>query len=184
MSLYEPACFSGRALLVAPKLTFRAKGDELLQSEPHDFGTAETRLAKSGNSFDSNNNQDHIVIINHENVIVCLLPLKGDKEKKRLELLERKKENQRLLDEESAKMKGKSQKELGGGGKVTRAQIEEVLQAEQLKQEQLELKPKGQSIPDNVAVNHHLFPVRIKVYSHRNDSPGGSSGGEREQICS
>lgn len=91
-------------------------------------------------------------------MIACLLPLKGDKEKKRLELLERKKENQRLLDEESASMKGKSQKELGGGGKVTRAQIEEALQAEQLKQEQLELKPKGQSIPDNEAVNPHLFP--------------------------
>lgn len=81
-------------------------------------------------------------------------------------------------------MKGKSQKELGGGGKVTRAQIEEVLQAEQLKQEQLELKPKGQSMPDNMARNHQLFPVRIKVYSHRNYSPGGSSGGEREQTCS
>lgn len=74
MSLDEPACFSGRALLVAPKLTFRTKADELLQSEPHDFGSAETRLAKSVNSFDSNNNQDRIVIINHENVIACLLP--------------------------------------------------------------------------------------------------------------
>lgn len=90
-------------------------------------------------------------------MIACLLPLKGDKEKKRLELLERKKETQRLLDEESARMKGRSLKELGGGGKVTRAQIEEALQAEQLKQEQLELKPKGQTIADNVAVNRHLF---------------------------
>lgn len=77
--------------------------------------------------------------------------MKGDKEKRRLDLLERKKENQRLLDEESARIKGKSQKELACGGKVTRAEIEEALQAEQLKQEQLELKPKGQSIPDNVA---------------------------------
>lgn len=86
----------------------------------------------------------------------CLLPLKGDKEKKRLELLERKKENQRLLDEESARIRGKSQKELACAGKVTRAQIEEVLQAEQLKQEQLEIKPKGQSAPDNLAVNPTL----------------------------
>lgn len=106
------------------------------------------------------------------------MPLKGDKEKKRLELLERKKENQRLLDEESAGIKGKSLKELAGGGKVTRAQIEETLQAEQLKQEQLELKPKGQSIADNVAVNRQLFPGQTELYSHRNDSPGGSSGGE------
>ncbi|XP_070817691.1 coiled-coil domain-containing protein 124 [Chaetodon trifascialis] len=70
---------------------------------------------------------------------------KDDKEKKRLELLERKKENQRLLDEESAKLKGKSQKEAASGGKVTRAQIEEVLQNEQLQKEQQELKPKEKS---------------------------------------
>lgn len=55
---------------------------------------------------------------------------KDDKEKKRIELLERKKENQRLLDEESTKLKGKGgQKEVVG--KVTRAQIEETLQNEQ-----------------------------------------------------
>lgn len=70
---------------------------------------------------------------------------KDDKEKKRLELLERKKENQRLLDEESAKIKGKSQKEAGSGGKMTRAQIEEVLLNEQLQQEQQEQKPKEKS---------------------------------------
>lgn len=76
------------------------------------------------------------------------MPLQDDKEKKRLELLERKKENQRLLDEENAKLKGKVQKEeVGGvsGGKVTRAQIEEVLQNERLQQEQQELEPKGKS---------------------------------------
>lgn len=95
-----------------------------------------------------------------ETVMPCLLPLKGDKEKKRLELLERKKENQRLLDEESARIKGKSQKELACAGKVTRAQIEEALQAEQLKQEQLEIKPKGQSISDSLAVMHHLSLVK------------------------
>ncbi|XP_061539842.1 coiled-coil domain-containing protein 124 [Phycodurus eques] len=53
---------------------------------------------------------------------------KDDKEKKRVELLERKKESQRLLDEENARIKGKAQKEGGSGGKVTRAQIEEVMQ--------------------------------------------------------
>lgn len=64
---------------------------------------------------------------------------KDDKEKKRLELLERKKENQRLLDEEAARLKGKSQKE--AAGKVTRAQIEETLQNE-LQQQEQQPKPK------------------------------------------
>ncbi|KAM4738749.1 coiled-coil domain-containing protein 124 [Anableps anableps] len=68
---------------------------------------------------------------------------KDDKEKRRLELLERKKENQRLLDEENAKIKGKSQKEAGSGGKVTRAQIQEILQNEQ--QQEQEIKPKEKS---------------------------------------
>ncbi|XP_029905050.1 coiled-coil domain-containing protein 124 [Myripristis murdjan] len=60
---------------------------------------------------------------------------KDDKEKKRLEALERKKENQRLLEEESSKLKGKT-KEAGPGGKVTRAQIEETLRADQQQQQQ------------------------------------------------
>lgn len=72
------------------------------------------------------------------------LPLQDDKEKKRLELLERKKENQRLLDEENAKLKGRSQKETAPSGKVTRAQIEETLQNEQLQQEQQDLKPQSE----------------------------------------
>uniref|UniRef100_A0A4W6EXA8 Coiled-coil domain containing 124 n=1 Tax=Lates calcarifer TaxID=8187 RepID=A0A4W6EXA8_LATCA len=70
-----------------------------------------------------------------------VLCLQDDKEKKRLELLERKKENQRLLDEENARLKGKAQREAGAGGKVTRAQIEEALQNEQEQQQQL--KPKS-----------------------------------------
>ncbi|CAB1314104.1 unnamed protein product [Coregonus sp. 'balchen'] len=55
---------------------------------------------------------------------------KDDKEKKRLEALERKKENQRLLDEEAAKIKGKAKEAAAAAvaaGKVTRAQIEETL---------------------------------------------------------
>lgn len=69
---------------------------------------------------------------------------KDDKEKKRLELLERKKETQRLLDEETSKIKGKA-KEAVTGGKVTRAQIEQTLQNEQLKQEQQQQQPKEKS---------------------------------------
>lgn len=62
-----------------------------------------------------------------------------------MELLERKKENQRLLDEESSKMKGKSQKEGVTSGKVTRAQIEETLQNELQQQQQQQLIPKEKS---------------------------------------
>lgn len=103
---------------------------------------------------------------------------KDDKERKRLELLERKKENQRLLDEESSKIKGKSQKEAGPGGKVTRAQIEEVLQNEQLRKDQPELKPKEKShldvpleenvnriIPDEGAVEARTIEDAIAVLS-------------------
>lgn len=74
---------------------------------------------------------------------ILFLMLQDDKEKKRLELLERKKENQRLLDEENARLKGRSQQGAGSGGKVTRAQIEETLRNEQQQQEQDQLKPKG-----------------------------------------
>lgn len=69
---------------------------------------------------------------------------KDDKEKKRLELLERKKETQRLLDEETSKIKGKS-KEALTGGKVTRAQIEQTLQNEQQQLEEEQQKPKEKS---------------------------------------
>ncbi|KAK9519462.1 hypothetical protein VZT92_022190 [Zoarces viviparus] len=70
---------------------------------------------------------------------------KDDKEKKRLELLDRKKENQRLLDEESLSIKGRALREAGPGGKVTRAQIEEVLQNELQQQQEQELQPKEKS---------------------------------------
>ncbi|KPP57452.1 hypothetical protein Z043_124823, partial [Scleropages formosus] len=65
-----------------------------------------------------------------------------DKEKKRLEALERKRENQRLLEEENAKLKGRASKD-PMGGKVTRAQIEETLRNEQKQQQQQEVKEKG-----------------------------------------
>uniref|UniRef100_A0A671UEC0 Coiled-coil domain containing 124 n=1 Tax=Sparus aurata TaxID=8175 RepID=A0A671UEC0_SPAAU len=103
---------------------------------------------------------------------------KDDKEKKRLELLERKKENQRLLDEESARIKGRAQREAALGGKVTRAQIDEVLQNERLKQEDQEIKPKGKShlevpleenvnriIPDEGAVEARTIEDAIAVLS-------------------
>ncbi|XP_071342082.1 coiled-coil domain-containing protein 124 [Trachinotus anak] len=101
---------------------------------------------------------------------------KDDKEKRRLELLERKKENQRLLDEENARLRGKAQKEAAAGGKVTRAQIEETLQNEQQQQEQL--KPKEKShletpleenvnriIPDEGTVEARTIEDAIAVLS-------------------
>ncbi|XP_053228501.1 coiled-coil domain-containing protein 124 [Podarcis raffonei] len=58
---------------------------------------------------------------------------KEEREKRRLEQVERKKELQRLLEEEDAKLKGKTPKPLPPG-KVTRAQIDEVLRKEQQKE--------------------------------------------------
>uniref|UniRef100_A0A4W5N4W1 Coiled-coil domain containing 124 n=1 Tax=Hucho hucho TaxID=62062 RepID=A0A4W5N4W1_9TELE len=73
---------------------------------------------------------------------------KDDKEKKRIEALERKKENQRLLDEEAAKIKGKAKEAAAAAvvlGKVTRAQIEEMLLVEQQLQQQEQPKEKEKS---------------------------------------
>ncbi|XP_068027044.1 coiled-coil domain-containing protein 124 [Melanerpes formicivorus] len=62
---------------------------------------------------------------------------KEEREKRRLEQLERKKELQRLLEEEDSKLKGKSPKQ-GTPGKVTRAQIEESIKKEQQQKESTE----------------------------------------------
>lgn len=52
---------------------------------------------------------------------------KEEKEKRRLEQLERKKETQRLLEEEDLKLKGGKAPRVAMPSKVTRAQIEEAL---------------------------------------------------------
>ncbi|NXL99361.1 CC124 protein, partial [Tyrannus savana] len=57
-----------------------------------------------------------------------------EREKRRLEQLERKKELQRLLEEEDSKLKGKSPKQVTPG-KVTRAQIEETIRKDQQQKE-------------------------------------------------
>lgn len=57
-----------------------------------------------------------------------------EREKRRLEQLERKKELQRLLEEEDSKLKGKSPKQVAPG-KVTRAQIEESIRKDQQQKE-------------------------------------------------
>lgn len=94
--------------------------------------------------------------------------LQDDKEKKRLEALERKKENQRLLDEEAAKIKGKAKEAAAVAAcKVTRAQIEETLRIEQALQQQEQPKEKGNDltiIP--LSINQALFPLRVLLYSY------------------
>ncbi|NXM61224.1 CC124 protein, partial [Illadopsis cleaveri] len=57
-----------------------------------------------------------------------------EREKRRLEQLERRKELQRLLEEEDSKLKGKTPKQ-GNPGKITRAQIEENVRKEQQQQQ-------------------------------------------------
>lgn len=59
---------------------------------------------------------------------------KEEREKRRLEQLERKKEMQRLLEEEDAKLKGKLPKPITPG-KITRAQIEETIRKDQQQKE-------------------------------------------------
>ncbi|XP_063770481.1 coiled-coil domain-containing protein 124 [Pseudophryne corroboree] len=65
---------------------------------------------------------------------------KEEKEKRRLEQLERKKESQRLLDEEDARLKSKQAK-AAAPTKVTKAQIEETLHKEEEEKVPVE-KPK------------------------------------------
>ncbi|CAB1324520.1 unnamed protein product [Coregonus sp. 'balchen'] len=95
---------------------------------------------------------------------------KDDKEKKRLEALERKKENQRLLDEEAAKIKGKAKEAAAAAvvaGKVTRAQIEETLRVEQQLQQQEQPKEKGNDLTNIPSIiNQALFPLRVLLYSY------------------
>lgn len=59
-----------------------------------------------------------------------LFPLQEEKEKRRLEQLERKKETQRLLEEEDSRLKGGKAPRVAPA-KVTRAQIEDTLRREQ-----------------------------------------------------
>ncbi|XP_056319940.1 coiled-coil domain-containing protein 124 [Danio aesculapii] len=102
---------------------------------------------------------------------------KDDKERKRLEALERKRENQRLFEEEDSKIKGKQTKE--GPSKVTRAQIEETLQS---KQNVKEIKEKEKShldvpleenvnriVPEEGSVEARTIEDAIAVLSTKED---------------
>ncbi|KAG5275873.1 hypothetical protein AALO_G00125480 [Alosa alosa] len=112
---------------------------------------------------------------------------KEDKEKKRLEALERKKENQRLLDEEDARVKGKAREAAAAAAaaaatKVTRAQIEETLRKEQ-EPKPAEVKEKEKShletpleeninriIPEEGSVEARTIEDAIAVLSTKEES--------------
>ncbi|NWV47703.1 CC124 protein, partial [Daphoenositta chrysoptera] len=67
-----------------------------------------------------------------------------EREKRRLEQLERKKELQRLLEEEDSKLQGKNSRQ-GNPGKITRAQIEESVRREQQQREGADAAEKEKS---------------------------------------
>ncbi|XP_069137520.1 coiled-coil domain-containing protein 124-like [Argopecten irradians] len=77
---------------------------------------------------------------------------KDDKEKKRLEQLERKKELQRLHDEEMSGIKTKASS--GGSSKVTRSQIETQLATEKRMAE--EAATKDNAMPDEVPIEENV----------------------------
>ncbi|XP_062306768.1 coiled-coil domain-containing protein 124 [Osmerus eperlanus] len=113
------------------------------QGENSKAATAKARKAEAKAVVDARKKQELEDALWQENDkhVLKKEQRKDDKEKKRLEALERKKENQRLLDEESARIRGRATAELATGkvtGKVTRAQIEETLRIEQ---QQLEEEP-------------------------------------------
>ncbi|KAJ8278652.1 hypothetical protein COCON_G00057180 [Conger conger] len=102
------------------------------QGENSKSATARARKAEAQAVADARRKQEQEDALWQENDKHVLKKgqRKDDKEKKRLEALERKKENQRLLEEEASSLKGRATKE-AAGGKVTRAQIEDILQNEQ-----------------------------------------------------
>ncbi|KAK3566231.1 hypothetical protein QTP86_029685 [Hemibagrus guttatus] len=84
--------------------------------------------------------------------ITCTVLLLDEREKKRLEALERKRENQRLLDEEDLRLKGKQGREKLG--KVTRAQIEQNLDQEQALKETEKKEKSHLETPLEENINH------------------------------
>ncbi|XP_078010286.1 coiled-coil domain-containing protein 124 isoform X2 [Phascolarctos cinereus] len=137
--------------------------------------------------------QEHGVLWRYKFVILQDAEISGDsdevqensqeeKEKRRLEQLERKKELQRLLEEEDSKLKGKSPKPLTPG-KVTRAQIEETLRRDQQQKENEETvdKPKShlevpleenvnRRVPEEGSVEARTIEDAIAVLSVNDDS--------------
>ncbi|ELK19173.1 Coiled-coil domain-containing protein 124 [Pteropus alecto] len=83
-----------------------------------------------------------------------------EKEKRRLEQLERKKETQRLLEEEDSKLKGGKAPRVAVPSKVTRAQIEETLRRDHQHKETPEPVEKAKShleVPLEENVNRRVL---------------------------
>ncbi|NP_001188180.1 coiled-coil domain-containing protein 124 [Ictalurus punctatus] len=80
---------------------------------------------------------------------------KDEREKKRLEALERKRENQRLLDEEDLRLKGKQTRETLS--KMTRAQIEQNLDREQALKETETKEKSNLEMPLEENINHIIL---------------------------
>lgn len=97
---------------------------------------------------------------------LVLSAFQEEREKRRLEQLERKKELQRLLEEEDSKLKGKSPKQVTPG-KVTRAQIEETIRKDQQQKENADTGllapqkgPESHGVGNGGLENPTLFNVR------------------------
>ncbi|KAM4629888.1 coiled-coil domain-containing protein 124 isoform 1-T1 [Polymixia lowei] len=148
------------------------------QGENSKAATAKARKAEAKAVADARKKQEQEDALWQENDkhVLKKEQRKDDKERKRLEALERKKENQRLLEEESANLRGKSTKEGGPGGKVTRAQIEETLRTDQQQQGQPKQKEPShletpleeninRIIPDEGAVEARTIEDAIAVLS-------------------
>lgn len=89
--------------------------------------------------------------------MVTLLPLQEEKEKRRLEQLERKKETQRLLEEEDSRLKGGKAPRVVPA-KVTRAQIEDSLRKEQRAEPGIQHGPE-QDTPPHLTHCSVSYPV-------------------------
>ncbi|XP_066273744.1 coiled-coil domain-containing protein 124-like [Branchiostoma lanceolatum] len=77
---------------------------------------------------------------------------KADKESKKHELVEKKLEKQRLLEEEMAQLKGPTVK-TAGGGKMTQAQIQAQLEREKQQAQQKAKRPEQEEAPLEENVN-------------------------------
>lgn len=134
------------------------------QGENSKAATAKARKAEAMCMADAQKKQEQEDALWKENDkhVLKKEQRKDDKEKKRLEALERKKENQRLLEQEAAMMKGRGAKEAAPGGKVTRAQIEETLQAEQQQQQQ-QRQQQQQVQPKPKEMSHLETPLEENV---------------------
>lgn len=109
--------------------------------------------------------------------MLTLLPLQEEKEKRRLEQLERKKETQRLLEEEDSRLKGGKAPRVAPA-KVTRAQIEDSLRKEQRAEPGAHVAWGRPPRTSPIATFSHFVPVTRSGKGQ--EPPGAATGGEPE----